>query len=313
MKDVLSVLMVGFSCLMLLPGCRPVRPEPTDMPRPEAGATSAPPRVPSSTLTPLPTFVLPSTSIPGSLPVGIFDPFPETFHDNTIRRTFGVVSQGATVEEDILVDATIGQVWFSLSWGEGDLNLVLLPPEGSVIDAEAAEADRNVDFVRDSAHEEYWILAPQPGRWKARISGKSALPAGSNYMLEAWASVSTRISVNFDREEYSAGDVIHLSASIENNISAVSIGPEYIHGVRMRVTGQDPAGSQHWFHLYDDGLHGDGRADDGVYANSFSDTALPGKYDFFLEMSGVSHVLETPGGPQSSPFTRIWFCSTIIR
>jgi len=42
--------------------------------------------------------------------------------------------------------------------------------------------------------------------------------------------------------------------------------------------------------LFDDGVHGDGAADDGLYANSFADTKVAGSYTFRFVASGI------PGG-----------------
>ncbi|UCD18302.1 MAG: outer membrane beta-barrel protein, partial [Candidatus Zixiibacteriota bacterium] len=41
------------------------------------------------------------------------------------------------------------------------------------------------------------------------------------------------------------------------------------------------------FILYDDGGHGDGRVDDGIYANRFGATKIPGSYTFRFAASGI--------------------------
>jgi len=47
----------------------------------------------------------------------------------------------------------------------------------------------------------------------------------------------------------------------------------------MQVIVEDPAKKQYSFELYDDGRHGDGKSDDGIYANAFSNTLHIGKYN----------------------------------
>lgn len=44
------------------------------------------------------------------------------------------------------------------------------------------------------------------------------------------------------------------------------------------------------FKLYDDGQHNDGKANDGVYANSFTDTKIAGSYTFHFIASGIPAV-----------------------
>ena len=53
------------------------------------------------------------------------------------------------------------------------------------------------------------------------------------------------------------------------------------------------------FKLYDDGAHGDGKANDGVYANSFVETKIPGSYTFRFVASNIPG----GGGPRT---TREW-------
>jgi hypothetical protein len=74
----------------------------------------------------------------------------------------------------------------------------------------------------------------------------------------------------------------------------------------MKVIVEDPAKKQYSFELYDDGLHGDGKSDDGVYANIFSNTLPIGKYNFYLQISGKNN-------RDKQPFAREYFFSTIVK
>jgi hypothetical protein len=226
---------------------------------------------------------------------------------------FGVVASGATVEEQVLIDSTIGKVTVSVFWRTSDLDVILVQPDGSLIDPSIAEADRNVSFTSDATSEEYWIAAPQLGLWTVRISGKSVHPTGSNYMLEVSADDATIISVNFDNKEYSSGDSIKLVASIEDSFSDAPMGPEYIYGVTWQVIVEDPERTRYSFELYDDGLHGDDRADDGVYANIFKNTLPIGQYNFYIQISGANNREFINGiGDEGRHFTRIYFRSTVV-
>jgi len=73
----------------------------------------------------------------------------------------------------------------------------------------------------------------------------------------------------------------------------------------MQVTAEDPAQNQYIFELYDDGQHGDGDANDGVYANTFSDTSLEGSYNFNVLILGANN-------RDGQPFTREYALTTLV-
>lgn len=295
---------------IFIAGCRNAQPITIEtVPEPTAKFTSMPTPVP--TWTPL-SLVVPPTATLSPLPHGIFEPFPEQFYDNTVKMAFGLIFSGSTVEEPVLIDTSIGHMRFSIFWRVGDLDVTLIQPDGTLINPTVADSDRYISFSTDSFAEEYGIQAPQAGLWTVKISAKSTPVSGSHYMLEASAFAATRISANFDQEEYSAGDPIKLSASIEDSISAAPKGPEYIYGVRWQVIVEGPTRTQYSFELYDDGRHGDGAAEDGVYANVFEETLLSGKYNFYIQISGLNNrgYMNHEVGTQ---FTRVYFRSTVVR
>lgn len=74
----------------------------------------------------------------------------------------------------------------------------------------------------------------------------------------------------------------------------------------MQVTVEDPAQNQYSFDLYEDGRHGDGKADNGVYANAFGNTLTAGTYNFYVQISGVND-------SNGLPFTREYFLSTVVQ
>ena len=105
----------------------------------------------------------------------------------------------------------------------------------------------------------------------------------------------------FDKPEYGSDDLITLSARIGDG----AIITEPIHGVSMQVLVQDPAKKQYSFELFDDGLHHDSKADDGIYANVFRNTELPGDYIFYIQISGLNNSYKLP-------FTREYFLTTVV-
>ena len=58
--------------------------------------------------------------------------------------------------------------------------------------------------------------------------------------------------------------------------------------------------------LYDDGWHADGKSDDGVYANSFKNTAASGIYKFYFQLSGRNN-------RAGEPFIRECFLAKTVK
>lgn len=259
--------------------------------------THIPTKIPSD----LPTYP-PSLKItPTPFPKDIFDNFAEVSGFCLVRRAIGAVQSGATVEEPVLSDSTIGRLRFSLSWSGVDLELTLLQPDGTVIDTFKAEENQmDMQFTSKPGYQEYFIRGPQSGTWLARISGEQVPGMSTDYMLDVWVSDATIFSVDFDKDEYISGESMKLTSSIEDSISAAPIAPEYIYGVTMRGVVEDPAQQRFSFSLYDDGNHGDEKVNDGIYANSFSNTQIAGIYKFFFQISGHNN-------RDNEPFSRECF------
>ena len=264
--------------------------------------------IPSATPNPLSTYT-PSPPLPATLtsplPRGAFEPFRDSIFEPTrfesayneiIKTSFGVITSGFIAEEKISVDSTMSYTTFSLFWEEGDLDLTLIQPDG-----------KEIIPTTPKYHVFFLEVVPQSGTWTMRISGKSTPVTGSKYMIQVTSMVATSFSKHFDKDEYVSGDIIKLFASIEDSTSGSLLAPPaYIHGVSMKVMVEDPAKKQYSFELYDDGHHGDGKSDDGIYTNTFSNTLLIGKYNFYLQISGNNN-------RDKQPFTREYFFSTVVK
>ncbi len=229
----------------------------------------------------------------------------DTYREDIIEAAKSKVLSGSIVEQIVPVDSTIGSVTFSLAWPGSDLDLTLAQPDGSVIDPTVAETDPNIEFVSGATYEFYKIFAPQKGEWTLRIFGKSTSGPEEDYSIVASAADAMILSVSTDGDEFFTNSPIKITASIEDSILDSPLEPEYIHGVTVQVTANDPTNNEFSYELYDDGLHGDGGADDGVYANSFDNTNLEGSYNFNIQISGNNI-------RYNQPFTREYSLSTMV-
>jgi hypothetical protein len=261
----------------------------------------------SSPLTPVPIFTPPPMPVISN---GIFAFFQSSSHDleslrqrrgTIIKTIFGVVQPGDTIEEKISIDATMSYTGFSCFWEGGDLDLTLIEPDGMITDQPSY-----LFREEDEGYKRYPITVPSSGTWAMRIFDKSTSTTGTTYMIQVTTGIDAMLfSGSFDKPEYVSGDLIKLSASIEDDLSGSLRTPEYIYNVSMKILVEDPAKKQFSFELFDDGLHQDKEADDGIYATVFGNTELPGKYIFYLQISGLNNRAK-------QPFTREYFLTTVV-
>jgi len=71
--------------------------------------------------------------------------------------------------ENALIDSSVTNARFTISWAGSNLNLTLKKPEGGIIDPDAAEADANVNYTSASSYEFYIVKSPMPGEWELMI------------------------------------------------------------------------------------------------------------------------------------------------
>jgi CSLREA domain-containing protein len=188
-------------------------------------------------------------------------------------------------EQPVLVDSSMGAITASVFWSGNPLDVTLVRADGTIIDPSTADVDRNVSFVSGETYASYTVHAPEPGQWQLRISGE----AGQAYESSVTTNTAMIVSASIDKKEYSSGEPIKFTASVEDDVSPFSASPEYIHGATMQVVYEDPRHVQSTFALYDDGLHEDGAANDGVYGGIFPNTLLEGIYNFNVQISGVNN------------------------
>ena len=120
------------------------------------------------------------------------------------------------------------------------------------------------DFVGDH----YRFEKVQPGEWTVSVSADAPL-TGQGYLLYSSDSDYRLLSYQASNDQL-----------VGDEISFVSYGFQKSAGIREKahrgmVTESSlrvvtPAGEERFFEMFDDGLHGDGRAGDGVFGGSFA-------------------------------------------
>ncbi len=252
----------------------------------------------------------------------------------TLFSETGTVQQGAIDEQTVNIDPSVEEAIFSISWsGSGnDLDLALEDPNGNIIDS--TTSDPNITFTSGSNSESFTVSNPASGTWIMRIYGGtitsttlnipldvlrnkenwtltghgdtapdmkllgtiySTLASGLEYNANVTAQTPLTMNTYLDKSSYVQGEPILIAVAIAD------LQPITGATVAAQVTTPSSSGS---FSLYDDGLHGDAAASDGIYGNAYTQTGDIGTYSFEIESTGTS----TTG----DEFSRVGYASTYV-
>lgn len=206
-----------------------------------------------------------------------------------------VLSQPSLVEESLIQEApeirasiSIGETrlheitvsfsnssGFILVWDQGTLTFRLVTPSGLRIDPSTLPP--NVTFLNANGIAAYNVEAPEEGIWKAEISSVQ----NANYLLTTVMGSALDFSMIFDKKHFAPSEQAAIRARLRN-------GPSPLTGSMLSAEIARPDGLRESLQLFDDGLHTDFAADDGVYGSIFTSTSMSGAYLIFVNASGVS-------------------------
>ncbi len=170
---------------------------------------------------------------------------------------------------------------FSISWGGSDLDLVLYKPDGTKIDPAVAATDPNIEYVKEVTYTFYRVTDPDPGQWTMEVTGVDVPPEGEEFTATVKAISTLNLYLSTDKDQYNQDEVIKTIVSITE-------GGLPITGATVNADITMPDGSTESLSLYDDGGHGDTAANDGVYANYFTNTGQIGDYKIDVSATGTT-------------------------
>jgi hypothetical protein len=163
------------------------------------------------------------------------------------------------------------------------------------------------------------IPNPEPGAWEIRMryfftgpctaSGDTVVPETptafeSDFMLNISAESNIQLIARFlppiVNNQGAAGDYVPIVATLLDRNGAIpGAGFLWVQGI-IPVVIEKPGGAADALFLWDDGMHGDGLVNDGVYGNEYRTAFLGGNYNVRM----VAY-LEDPANP-GQVLTREW-------
>jgi Mg-chelatase subunit ChlD len=257
---------------------------------------------------------------------------------NTIRgiitnqQTFstfpGTISQGSTQSYVAAIDALTDYAVFSVTYQSGNIDMELVTPSGTTINSNNVGNYPNITYSKGSTYVFYNVQQPQSGNWSIKVIGTS-IPYSSDYTATVQGTSTLTMNAYLDKQNFEQHQPITIYTDLMAQKSPVT-------GANIKVNIQKPTSSLAAFKqthksyfesrneqpplkldpsnlsyiidsliLYDDGIHGDGAANDGLYANLYSNTDNDGSYTFTVIASGSN--------PSVGDFNREFTFSTVVR
>lgn len=202
----------------------------------------------------------------------------------------GALVPGNTAMHQVIIDGSIGQALFLLSWKDGGMNITLVAPDGEVYDA--STTNPNAVYFEDSnaSSSGFIIQNPLVGVWNITVVNPST-SKGKIALIGEGTALNNPYSVTIfgDSTIILTGNAYPSSA---NSTQPVLLTAKLFDGsveiINASVTAfiTDPSSNLTSLTLFDDGLHNDGNANDGVYANTFTQTEQNGIYAIIAHATG---------------------------
>jgi hypothetical protein len=184
------------------------------------------------------------------------------------------IASSEQIIKSTYVDTYSNEAYFEINWEDGDLDLTLQGPDGSIVDPAAAQSNSDIEYIEGEDYEFYSIKNPMAGDWQlivdaVEVSGEEAFTLDVSSESE-----EVEFDVSTDKDSYTYPEEIKIEAGV------MAIYP--VANAEVTGTVERPDGSTVDIVLFDDGLesHGDDTADDGYYSNYFNEYTEDGSYNF---------------------------------
>ena len=186
----------------------------------------------------------------------------------------GFLNQDQEVTKNVLIDNNIGLVDFSASWIGSTIEMVLVDPSGAEITPNIATA-LGVGYLVAPTFVIYTVDNPMEGEWGMKIKGTDIPPEGEPYSLVVTGTSDFVTNFLAFESSYTVGDTIRIGTRIQEKIGDAS---QPVLGATTSAEVVRPDGRIETLNLFDDGVHDDNAAGDGIYAGNYTNVDILGAY-----------------------------------
>jgi len=205
------------------------------------------------------------------------------------RSIIGTTSSTISPQESELlyeyVDSSMNSVTFSSIVSGSELGFSLISPSGVHITEENYENHLSVDFSEGELYKAFSIENPEVGLWIMNITG---IEVYENEPYSATVSAETQLILagQTDKLNYMKNEPIYIFGTMFDS-------DELTSDVFIQANITDPNGFTYNINLYDDGNHGDGASDDGLFSNYLTQAISEGSYIIDIIATGTRSGGET--------------------
>jgi Mg-chelatase subunit ChlD len=216
--------------------------------------------------------------------------------DQRLWEATGSVDRERTDTYNVYVPGGLPEAIWTVNWDQGTLQVELTDPDGKPVVAGYPGLRR----IQDATHDQFRIGAPKRGTWTIAIrmdKSSQATPVEYLAVLSGHSDVQMWLLFGLSPLDRTVG--------MEMPIHVVLADEKPVARATVSVTIQSPNKElDRTLILYDDGKHGDGDPDDGLYGNKY-----------MLEMAGSYTVKAVATGKdnEGEPFARYATRSFYVR
>ena len=186
----------------------------------------------------------------------------------------GYINQNQTVEKSVNVDGWVSQAQMTLSWGGSTIEMVLVDPSGTVITPDIAPT-LGVNYQVAPTYVIYTVDNPMQGEWKMRMTGTDIPPGGEPYSIVVTGTSDFVTNLLAFEPTYAIGNTVRIGIRISKKMGDTT---EPIIGATTSASIVRPDGRIETLTLFDDGAHNDNAANDGIYAENYTNVDILGTY-----------------------------------
>lgn len=194
---------------------------------------------------------------------------------------------GEEIVHKINIDDFIKEINFKFIFERkiipSEVQISLREPNGNIINRETQK--EGVRHIFEEGYELYNINNPLPGTWEAVIKGEKNVKL--DITISTWGRTDLKILIGDDKTEYSVGDSIPITASLQIEGSRIT-SQNFLKNLQFFTRVEDPDGNIKKFELFDDGAHTDKVRGDGIYGNLYTDTSISGDYIVKIVAQGIT-------------------------
>ena len=212
----------------------------------------------------------PGPNLPSTLPNRLADVYKaigeEIGHQQRLWERTGALR--GSEEFQVPLEKGLPEAIFTCNWDNPGtpVQMTLYDPKGNQI----KPGQSGVLFRDDPTHQQYRIRNPQGGQWMVVLLAREKI-ANYLFILSAWSPTTMHLAFGLPPQERAAGVPLPILVVLAD--AKRILGAE----VWALVQGPDVEVAE-LLQLFDDGMHEDGRKNDGVYGNLFTQTQMPGAY-----------------------------------